>query len=143
MASDSRDNGGRLVLRVLSVLRLCSAMSICIALSLTSSADSQSAEEADPQIQLSELERLRDVLNSSLETSGAYDTELLQPMSNLTEALISVEGYEEANALRTDSLKRETRPNDSWSLVSLSKSSEGFMIWGNCSSSLKNNSSTA
>ena len=102
MASDSRDNGGRLVLRVLSVLsvlRLCIAMSICIALLLTSSADSQSAEEADPQIQLSELERLRDVLNSSLETSGAYDTELIQPMSNLTEALISVEGYEEANAL--------------------------------------------
>ena len=96
MASDSSDTGRWLVLRV---LRLCSVMSICIALSLTSSADSQSAEEADPQIQLSELERLRDVLNSSLETSGAYDTELIQPMSNLTEALISVEGYEEANAL--------------------------------------------
>lgn len=96
MASDSSDTGGRLVLRV---LRLCSVMGICIALSLTSSADGQSAEEADPQIQLSELERLRDVLNSSLETSGAYDTELIQPMSNLTEALISVEGYEEANAL--------------------------------------------
>ena len=96
MASDSSDTGRWLVLRV---LRLCSVMSICIALSLTSSADSQSADEADPQIQLSELERLRDVLNSSLETSGAYDTELIQPMSNLTEALISVEGYEEANAL--------------------------------------------
>jgi hypothetical protein len=96
MASDSSDTGRWLVLRV---LRLCNVMSICIALSLTSSADSQSAEEADPQIQLSELERLRDVLNSSLETSGAYDTELIQPMSNLTEALISVEGYEEANAL--------------------------------------------
>lgn len=96
MVSNSSYPGGLFGLRALT---LCSVVTICIAFSATSSADNQPSAEADPQEQLSELERLRDVLNSSFETSGAFDTELLEPMRNLTEALISVEGYTEASTL--------------------------------------------
>lgn len=68
-------------------------------LAAVSSADNQTDEETSPQAMLSELEQLRAALNTRLETSGAYDSELLEPLGNLTQALITAEAYNEANAL--------------------------------------------
>lgn len=59
----------------------------------------QDPENADLFIQPTALEQLRAELTQSLETSGAYDYELLEPLNNLTAALIADESYNEANAL--------------------------------------------
>jgi len=96
MTSVFRHQDGRLNFHGLI---LFSMLITLMMLAAVSSADNQPDEETSPQALLSELEQLRAALNTRLETSGAYDPELLEPLGNLTQALITAEAYNEASSL--------------------------------------------
>ncbi|MDO9476372.1 MAG: hypothetical protein Q7L07_06640 [Pseudohongiella sp.] len=85
--------------RRLNTLSMLGAMALSYVLFATVSSADQNADIPDYSIQPTPLERLRAELIESLETSGAYDYGLLEPLNNLTAALIEDESYVEANAL--------------------------------------------
>ncbi|MDP2091812.1 MAG: hypothetical protein Q8K17_02310, partial [Pseudohongiella sp.] len=77
----------------MNTLSMLGAMALSYVLFATVSSADQNADMPDYSIQPTPLERLRAELTESLETSGAYNYGLLEPLNNLTAALIEDESY--------------------------------------------------